>query len=210
MVKILPPEAINRLFVENDVIGLKMLLGSDPTIFYLLVKTVEGPNDLDDYSLGSATGQDTDGTGWNEIEDANSRYLLEPEFANIIFQAFYGVYPSYAWIYRRYPPNVDRGSLRRTRTIGDRTYRIGKVDGLTSPYHTPSSRTEFFTMEGEHPAFLGFHPRLEPSSVTIRMNFSVVRYRVEHLKSPESQQISRAKVRTMFGEDLAQAPSWLR
>ena len=206
----LSSEVVKRLFDEGDVLGLKMLVGSTEGVFYFRVKTVEGPNDLDDFSLGSASAQNSTGSDWVQIQDASSRYILEPVNENIIYQVFYGIHPAYAWLYRRYPTNVDRGSLIGTRTVGDRTYRVGKIDGFKSPYRTPSPETEFFTMKGLHPSFLGYHPYLEPASITVRMNFFVVRYGVDKLDIPSSQEKEKAKVRTMGGESLMQAPSWLR
>lgn len=207
----LPAEVVARLFKEGDVVGLKFKVNnSDDKIFHFFVKTVEEPNDLEDYSLGAAAAQAAAGTNWQDITDANGRYLLEPEFERILYQAFFGVHPSYAWIYRRYPGNVDRGSLLGTRPVGDRTYRVGKTDGVKSPYRTPSSQSEFFTIKGLHPSFLGFHPYLEPASVTIRMNFFVVRFAVDYLASPTQEQAAGAKVRTVGGEALIDVPQWLR
>lgn len=206
----LPKEIVDRLFNEGDVIGLKMKMSNDEKVFYFLVNAVESPSDLEDFSLGAAAAQNTTGTDWDEIVDANGRYILEPEFENIAYQIFYGVHPSYIWTYRRYPANVDRGSLRGTRSIGDRTYRVGKIDGMTSPYRSPSSRSEFFTLKGLHPAFLGYNPYTEPASVTVRMNFYVVSYGVEQLSYPTAEQIAKARVRTMGGRTLMEAPTWVR
>jgi hypothetical protein len=210
---VLPAEVVKRLLEEGDVLGLKMGTPGNngvPQLYYFLIDTKEGPNDLEDYSLGSATGQNTTGTDWSEITDSQGRYLLEPEFEGNIFQVYYGVYPSYAWIYRRYPSNVDRGSLRGVRTIGDRTYRVGKIDGQKSPYRTPSPLTELFTMKGMHPAFLGYHPYLEPATTTIRLNFYVTKYGVRYLSSPTEAQKAKAQVRILGGEALIEIPQWLR
>ena len=206
----LPPEVVRRLFAEADILGLKFRSDQAVAFRYLRIKTVEGPNNLRDYSLGAAAAQASAGTDWNEIQDGASRYILEPQQANIVYQAFYGIAPSYAWVYRRYPANVDRGGLQGARAIGDRTYRIGFVDGLDSPFMSPSPETEFFTVEGAHPAFLGYHPRLEPASITVRMNFFVVRYSVERINDPTVEEVARSKVRTMGGETMMDAPQWLR
>lgn len=205
----LPPEVTKRLFAEGDIVGLRMKADKLPKVFYLRVGTVEGPNDLRNFSLGAAAGQATAGTGWNEIQDGSSRYILEPQKEKVMYQAFWGVFPSYAWVYRRYPANVDIGSLQTSRTVGDRTYQIGYIDGMRSPYDAPSPETEAITLMGDHPAFYGFHPRTEPASITVRLNFFVTRYNVEIVPEPTMQEVKQAKVRTVGGETLIDAPQWL-
>ena len=209
MITILPPEAVKRLFSENDILGLKMRQGSALRVYYLRIKSVEGPNDVRDYSLGAATAQAAAGTDWNDIKDGSARYILQPQRSGVVYQAFYGIAPGYAWVYRRYPANVDLGGLQTTRTVGDRTYRIGYVDGLRSPYNSPSPETEFFTIMGTYPSFLGYHPYTEPASITVRMNFFISLYEVDWLKNPTAEEVARARVRTMGGVTLLDAPSWL-
>lgn len=212
----LPSEVVNKILAEGDILGLKFLIDSEPKIFHFRIKTVEGPNDLKEYCLGSTNGgvtgtaasaQNTTGTGWDEIIDSAGRYFLEPEFGNIIFQSFYGISPSIAWTYRKYPSNVDRGSLRGTRTIGG---KVGAISGKDSPLSVPSPLTELFTLKGNHPTFLGYHPYLEPSSIYIYMTFYVTRYGVDYLKTPSPEEQAKAIIKTMGGETLFQAPEWLR
>lgn len=209
MVTILPPEAVKRLFAENEILGLKFRVGESVKVFYFRVKSLETPNDVRDFSLGSAAAQATAGTDWNNIQDGSSRYILEPPKSGIIYQGFYGIHPGYAWVYRRYPSNVDVGGLQTTRTVGDRTYRIGYIDGIRSPYNSPSPDTEFFTIYGTYPSFLGYHPYTEPASITVRMNFFISVYGVDYLREPTAEEIARARVRTMGGLSLMDAPEWI-
>ena len=211
----LSPEVISRLFNEKDILGLKFATGVTPVIAYFEIKTVEGPINLKSYALGTAAlAQNVVGTGWDEIRDAAGRLWLEPEFDNILFHVFFGINPDYAWVYQRFPSNVDRLSLVGTREIGG---KVGAISGFDSPFRNPSPHTEFFTVRGVHPSFLGFHPYLEPPSVIIRLNFFVMRYGVDYLGYPEhrdrrptEEQMERAVIRTMGGEPPVPLPEWLR
>lgn len=203
----LPAEVLARIPDEGEWVGLKMLIGPTPRNFYFRVLTKEGPADLGEFSLGAASARATAGTGWDEIQDANSRYWLEPEFENVLHLVYWGVSPSIARIYRQYPAGVDRGSLLGTRAIGD---NVGWVDGVKSPALIPSALTEFFVLKGTHPSFLGYHPYLEPASITVRMNFYITKFQVEYLKATPFTAGSSVKERTMGGLTLFQAPLWLR
>lgn len=217
----LPSEVVSRLFAERDVLGLTMMVGAgEKRTAFWRIDTVEGPNDLADHSLGSASAQSTSGTGWNEIVDSQGRYHLESEYEKVVYQIFYGISPGQAWVYLRYPSNRDLNSLLGTRAIGS---RVGHIDGRKSPYRTPSSTTELFTMYGLHPAFLGYHPYAEPSSITVRLYFYVTRYDVTFLgvdpSGDPSKDIGRkiapeadrqlARVRGMGGRLLVDAPQWV-
>jgi len=201
---------VSRVLKANDMLGLQMKLSNAPRIFYWNIKTVEFPNDLADFSLGAATAFSTTGTGWIEINDANTRYYLEPEFENIIYQFYFGVAPAQAQIYRRYPSNKDINSLFGTRAIGS---GIGHIDGHKSPYRQPSVISEMFSVKGNHPSFLGYHPYAEPSSITVRLYFYIFRYNVEFkgLDSAVSDEIrNKAVVRPVGGQDPIDAPNWVQ
>ena len=202
----LPADVTSKILNEGQIIALKMKVSDSITDFYLQVKTKEGPNDLLEFSLGSASAQAVAGTDWDEIQDSSNRYLLEPEHDRTLYQIFYGITPGYARVYRRYPSNVDRGSLLGTRTIGG---QIGYINGWMSAAFTPSPLTEFFTIMGLHPSFLGYHPYLEPATITVRMNFFVIKYNVEVVALSQER---KAKIitRTMGGVEILQAPQWLR
>lgn len=217
----LPSITQARILDEKAILGLVMKLGTEEKrTLYWEVQTKEGPNDLADYSLGSATAQSATGTGWNEIVDSNGRYHLEPEYERIVYHFFYGVYPQQAWVYKRYPSNKDLNSLLGTRAIGG---GIGHIDGFKSPYRAPTPLTETFSMKGIHPSFLGYAPFLEPTSYTIYLYFFVTRYDVVFLgvdpagdaekdavrKIASEDVRRRAVVRTMGGHELMDIPSWV-
>lgn len=205
----LPPEVTDRLHKEGDIVALKMRRGSDIVLAYLQINTVERPNDLLDYSLGAASALATAGTGWNEILDSSSYKHLEPEFEEILYQAFYGITPSFARVYRQFPSGRDLGSLRGTRVVG--TDPIGFVDGLISPYKHPSPVTEFYNIKGTYPAFFGYHPYAEPSSITVRMNFFISTYGITSIGDTiTEEEKKKAKIVTMGGRTLLQVPQWLR
>ena len=194
---------------EGDVVGLKFLVGSEQVIRYLRVQTVERPNDLRDFSLGSASGQNTTGTGWNQIQDSNNNYYLQPDYRGILYQIYYSVSPSYARVYRRYPAGVDRGSLFGTRLVGS---QIGYIDGKISPLNNPSVLTELYTVNGQYPSFNGYHPYADPTSVTVFMSFYLASYGISKVPATDltPQDKERLTIRTMGGRTLMQAPDWLR
>jgi len=220
---VLSSDVVKRILDENQILGLKFALGTAPTVAYFEIKTKERPINLKGYALGSTDGGvtgtlavalTTTGTGWDEIVDAAGRYLLEPEYENLVFHCFYGISPAYAWVYRRYPANVDRGSLIGTREVGG---KVGAISGYDSKYNNPSPETEFFTVKGTHPSFLGYHPYTNPAATYVYLNVFVVRYGVEYLgypghpkKQPTEEQMAKAMVRTMGGEPLVPMPEWLR
>ena len=203
----LPREVIEKIPSEGGIVALRMKVEGRDTDFYFLIRSKEGPNDLREFSLGSASAMATAGTGWDDIQDSNNRYHLEPEFENYLYQVFYGITPSYAWLYRRYPANVDLGSLVATRAIGGNT---GYVDGGSSPLRSPSAQTEFWTLKGNHPSFIGYHPYAVPTSITVRVSFYITKFFVDYLRTPTEEQIEKAIVRTMGGVGLFDAPEWLR
>lgn len=198
-----------RLHNEGDVVGLKFLVGSEQKIRYLRIETVERPNDLREFSMGSASGQNTTGTGWNQIQDSNNSYYLQPEYRGILYQIYYGIAPSYARVYRRYPAGVDRGSLFGTRLIGS---QIGYINGRTSPLNAPSVVTELYTVNGQYPSFNGYHPYADPTSVTVFMNFYISSYGISKVAEVNltDKDKERLIIRTVGGRTLMQAPDWLR
>lgn len=216
----LSSDIVSRILKANDALGLQMQVNNNPRIIYWKVKTAEMPDDLANFSLGSATAFDTDGTGWIEINDSNTRYYLEPEFENIIYQFYFGVAPAQAQIYRRYPSNRDINSLIGTRAVGS---GIGFIDGHKSPYRHPTVISEMFSLKGSHPSFLGYHPYGEPSSITVRLYFYIVRYNVVFKgvepfddASDAAFQIApeefreRAVVRPIGGQQVIDAPNWVQ
>lgn len=203
----LPAEVLARIPDEGDWLGLKMLIGSTKTNFYFQIETKEGPNDLGEFSLGAATAQATAGTGWKEIQDANNRYWLEPEFQNFLHLIYWGVSPSIARVYRQYPAGVDRGSLLGTRAVGD---AAGWIDGVKSPALYPSALTETWVLKGTHPSYNGYNPFLEPGSITVRMNFYLVKFYVSFVKGQQPPPGLKVPMRTMGGGSLFEAPQWLR
>ena len=163
--------------------------------------TYEMPNDLKEFSLGTASGLTATGTTWRAIQDGSNVFLLRPGQDNEVWQFFYGISPSYAWIYRSYPNGFIRGGLTASPTVGGDT---GYTTGRESPYNEPSSVSEFFTTEGISPAFIGYHPFVSPSSITIRMNFFGVRYKVEYVANATPKRII-----PVGGIPPIASPTWL-
>lgn len=205
----LSPAITSRLHEIGDIVALKMRRGGDIVLAYLRIDAVELPNNLRNFSMGAATGLAQAGTGWNEIENSSGDEYPEPEEEEVLFQAFYGISPSYARLYRQYPSGTDRGSILRTRVPG--TDAIGYLDGVDTPFLHPSPVSEFYTIKGLWPAFYGYHPYAEPASITVFLNLYIATYAVTNLgNSVTEEEKKRAKIVTMGGRTLVQAPQWLR
>ena len=205
-----PVAITDRFHNVGDLIALKMLEGSKVKLYPFRIESLEYPNNRPEFSIGSATALATAGTGWNTIQDASSRYILEPEFAEVLYQGFYGITPSYARVYRQYPSGVDRGNLVGTRNPG--VDPIGFISGDMSPGLWPSPITEFYSVRGQHPAFYGYHPYARPGTVTIRMNFYISMYGITCVAGMTGEQILQKakKIITLGGRTLMQAPGWMR
>mgnify|MGYP001568499952 CR=1 FL=1 len=221
-------ELERRILREGQIIALKLRVGGQRRYYFLEVETVEAPNDLSEFSLGAATGLATAGTGWNLVQDSSNNKYLEPDYDNIVYQIFYGISPSYARVYRQYPSGTDRGNLFGVRTVGS---QVGYVNGIASPLRGPSVRTEFLTVKGAAPAFNGYIPYAEPSSVNVVMSFYITKTRARRLGMLQEAEyrsvimppaggtpaglpvplelVKAARVFTMGGMTLIEAPTWL-
>lgn len=203
-----PPSLVDYIHKEGDIVGLRF---AGPTqqgykVYYLKIVTAEFPNNLAEYSLGSASALAVAGTGYNEIEDASGNNYLESPNENELYQSWWGVTPSYARIYRQFPGGVNRGSLITDRAIGG---QIGWIDGAMAPYREPSPITMMHTMKGLNAQFLGYHPRARPASITVYMYFWIARFIVERI-TPTPEQLAQAKVYTPGGaRPLIAAPLWV-
>ena len=205
-----PVAVTDRFHNVGDVVALKMLEGSAVKLYPFRIEAQEFPNNRSEFSIGAATALAAAGTGWNTIQDASNRFILEPEFAEVIYQGFYGITPSIARVYRQYPSGVDRGSLVGTRNPG--VDPIGYINGDMSPGLWPSPITEFYTVRGQHPAFYGYHPYARPATITVRLNFYITMYGVTCVPNMTDAEILRVakKIISVGGRTLMQAPGWMR
>ena len=203
----LPGLILQSIHSVDDVVGLVFSESGSPVLRYLKVRSVEGTG-VAPFSMGSASAMAAAGTGWNRIQDSSAREYLVPANEGVLYQWWYGITPSYAWVYRRFPAGIDRGNLDAipSRNIGD---PFGYVDGYTSPLRYPSVLTGNYTVKGTFVEFNGYHPFAEPSSVTIFLAFLIATFKVDFLKTPSAGDIARAKVFTMGGRSPAPVPDWL-
>jgi len=207
----LPEALVAATHKIGDIVGLQLgeAAGAGAKIYSLEVTRVEGPNDLADYSIGTATAMSSDGTGWNAIQNTASANWLEPEDERTLYQIWYGITPSYARIYRQYPGGTDRGSLRGTRAVGSAN---GFIDGTDTPYRYPSPRTMFHTVKGLNPNFNGYHPYAIPATTpNIYLWFYVMKYQVRNITGEmTAEKETRQQVFTVGGiQPLVTAPTWL-
>jgi len=201
-------EIMQRLHNIGDVVALRLFKGGGARLYPLRIISVERPNDLQNYSLGTASALNATGTEWDNIEDSNQNRYLEPEHEEVLHQVYWGVSPSYIWVYRRYPSNVDRGSLFGTRTVGG---SVGYITGRQSPIGSHSALTETYVIKGQRPSYLGYHPFAEPTTPTVFMSFSIFVYGVEVAKLEDLTAIERAKMKVVSPGGLipVEAPSWI-
>lgn len=214
---------VNKLLKEGDIVALRfraLTRGYEPTAWFFRIDSVERPNNLKDFSLGAADAMASAGTGWSTVTNSSGVRWLEPGSPLVLYQLFYGVTPSQAWVYRQYQSGEDRGSLIQTRQIGQ---PVGFVSGVDSSYSWPSPETEMFIVNGVYPAFNGYHPYGEPASITVFMNFFVSAYGLTDLnplvkdaeglnkQTPEAVKIRQAaRYYTMGGRTLMDPPNWLQ
>lgn len=198
----------DRLYHEGEVVALRMMEGAALKDYYFRVDTAEYPNNRSEFSLGSATALAAAGTGWNNITDSSNVYILEPQESNLLFQYWYGIGPSIARLYRRYPPGVDRGALLQTRNPG--VDPEGYIDGVSSPLRVPSPITEGHSIKGLRPSFYGYHPYATPSTITVRLTFYVATYGLTYLKGSDVDRTRRMRLITVGGRVPPQSPSWVR
>lgn len=196
-----------RLYREGEVVALRMMENANLKDYYFRVDTAEYPNNRTEFSIGSATALAAAGTGWNNIQDSSNTYILEPQNENLLHQYWYGIAPSYARVYRRYPPGVDRGALLATRNPG--VDPEGYIDGVASPLRIPSPITETLVIKGLRPSYYGYHPYAVPSSITVRLSFYVAVYGLTHIKAEEVDP-KAVRLVTIGGRVPPQAPSWVR
>lgn len=125
------------------------------------------------YSLGAlaaVTGLAT----FNQIQDAATIRILEPQTEFFIYHHFWGVTPSAARIYLQHPASKDVGSMSNTtRTIvGD----VGYIDGRMSPFEGPfSPKTELFVINDRYPAFMAYNP-LSDAIANVKLAFDTMKY----------------------------------
>lgn len=196
-----------RLYHEGEVVALRMMEGATLKDYYFRIDTSEYPNNRAEFSLGSATALASAGTGWNNIQDSNNTYILEPQNENVLYQYWYGISPSVARLYRRFPPGVDRGALLQTRNPG--VDPEGYIDGVTSPLRIPSPITETHVIKGLRPSYYGYHPYAIPATITVRMSFYVATYGLTHLLAGDVDS-KAARLITIGGRVPPQSPSWVR
>ncbi len=205
----LPEGLIRATHQVGEVVGLIFAKGGAPTTRYFQIQATEGTV-LAPFGLGAAAAMAAAGTGWSRIQDSNNRDYLVPPDKGFIYQVFYGITPSTAWVYRQFPGGVDRGSLNVVRAIGD---PVGYVDGYASPLRYPSPVTMFHTIKDVYVQFLGYHPYAEPASSTIIMSFMIVKYKAplvaKEFQDLSPQQQALTKVFTMGGINPAPLPDGL-
>lgn len=217
----LPSEVVQRILDEQAVIGLKLFEQATVRVYWFRTLTKEGPVNLREFSLGTASAMAVAGTGFDQIQNSAGANLLEPALTDHLHQIFFGVNPGYIQVFINYPGNVARLSLRGTRTVGGDT---GYIDGAVSPFLAPSVDSELFSVKELNPNFNGFHPFAEPATPTVRINFFITRFQIEYLGQTDAQRvgisgkvappataIEGGRIVTMGGVDqLIQTPAWIR
>ena len=194
---------VSSLFLDvGDVMGLYFNEDGGQRLYSFRVNAIESPNNLREFSIGGAAARAAAGSGWNAIQNSSNAYLLQPPNEKYLYQVFYGISPSWPWVYRAYPGNVQRGGLQNAAAIGS-TY--GYLTGRDTPIDSPSADSEFFTTYNLSPSFAAYNPRALPSSVTTYMSFFIRKYYVDVVDG-----IQPKRAVTMGGIPPVETPSWIR
>lgn len=190
-------------------VGKRPSVGESPV--YFVVKNKEqhplflNPGSTSGYYgyIGSVSAGST--SGWNEIQDANSDNVLEPDNQFEIWHIAWGIKPSIVEVYVKYPTNELLGSLGNQSTSTDGSW--GGIPGDESPYEFPNyEKTQFFTTRDNHPSFNIYNPSV--NAQTVKMRFRIEKYKVGVVK-PTPQVRARAIKMPLGGLTGLPAPSWL-
>jgi len=200
---------------ENWLLGLLFNEG------YFLVRLIRRvQTNYASYQWNSGTKIAADGTSsdWETPTDSASRYYLEPQIREHIYQIFTGIAPSSARLFYSYPKRVDRGSIIAEREVPSPSdnYNIGFWDGEMSPYRDPSPITELWTVDDLYPYFKANNYGISGTSRVIKSNFIINMYTYQLIKDTTLQDkiIKGEKRATIFTMgDLEQpinAPQWIK
>lgn len=195
-------EIEKRWLKENYIIGFRLKKEGRKVIAYSIVRDVE----FADYPY---EGQTVPANGIVDpyvFVDSSERKLLDPDRENLVFHYFLGISPSRLELYRQFPQDVDRNSLKGVRTIGSGQ---GAITGFKSPYRNPSVRTEEFTIMQLYPAY-GFYNPLS-YSVVPKIYIYANKYSVDWVEHTVLSKEEKKKARyfTLGGLTRVEAPGWL-
>ena len=155
----------------GDVLGIRLQIASKDTDVYWKIQGKE----FGDYhhSFGSIAANTA--SGWIDIQTAQNVRVLEPRSTSLVHQFFAGIAPSTGLLFYQYPINTDRNAIVGNRLVDENGQ--GGVRGMQSPYHSPSPKTEFWTLQGLYPALNLFNSN--DAAYTCRVALYAYMYRVE-------------------------------
>ena len=165
------------------------------------------------YNFNSGVALAVDGTsGWETPTDSSSRYYLEPQKREILYQVFMGITLSTARVYSAYPERVDRMNLISVRaTPGS----IGYWDGEDTPYRDPSPETEHWVLHNMQPYFNAENNGVSNESTVVTASWYINPYSYKVITNTGDVEkflngTRKATIRTMGDPDrLIDAPQWV-
>jgi len=148
---------------------------------------------------------------WNDLaKDSRNRYL-EPVDKNQIYQIYYGIKPTAAWLYMKFPSDIDRWTFIDQITIGKPN---GALPGDLSPYEKPSIATELFTLKDVYPKFQIYNPTDEPITPVMRVIGMAYEYLIIRDKKLIREYIEGKRRRKLYYlggvSPHTMAPQWLK
>ncbi len=191
-----------RLFLkEGYILGIQMLENSKRMNYYFRVLSLEDTPYQYSFAAIAAGGA----TGWIRPQDSSNRYFLNPPEQTLINHMFVGLNPTRLELYLQYPLDKDKGALVGSRVVGSGMGMF--AEGITSPYRSPSTRTEIVSIKDIDPAFNAY----SPIACTPKIYVYAVQYRVSApLTTLAAEEKKRARIVGIFGKNLADAPNWLQ
>ena len=147
---------------------------------------------------------------WTDMPKDSTRRYLEPTDKKQIYQLYYGIKPTAAWLYLRFPSYTDRWTLIDQIIPGNTN---GALPGDLSPYEKPSIATELFTLKDIYPKFQIYNPTDEAITPVMRVIGMSYEYIVIRDKKAIKDYLEGRRRRKLYflggNEPHTKAPQWL-
>lgn len=147
---------------------------------------------------------------WDTIPKDNTERYIEPTETTIIYQFYYGLKPSTARLYFRFPSKTDRWTLIDPIDLDSPN---GGLYGEWSPYDDPSVITELFTLKDVYPAFKVKNTTPETITPKIRFIGMAYEYEIVYDKDLIKDYIEMRRRRKLYylggTAPHVKAPNWL-
>ncbi len=156
---------------EGSLLGVRLKVGTrNETIWWRLLG-----REFADYTYSFASTVRGSTTGWIDLQDANSNYILNPIRQDVVNQFYVGVYPAGSLLYLQYPSGIDRNALTGYRPVD--SSGNGALRGRESPIDSPSRKSELWTIHNLRPRMNIYNDY--PLTIVAQVRLYAMMYSVE-------------------------------